>query len=74
MKGVELENVTLGHRVLPQDGHPIVGFAERCPNLYITAMHSGITLSPLIGQLAAMEILDGSNVDLLTPFRPKRFA
>jgi glycine/D-amino acid oxidase-like deaminating enzyme len=74
LKGAQLETVTLGHRVLPQDGHPVVGFAERCPNLYITAMHSGITLSPLIGQVAAMEILDGVAVDLLKPFRPARFA
>ena len=74
LKGAKLETVTLGHRVLPQDGHPIVGFVQRCPNLYITAMHSGITLSPLIGQMAAMEILDGANVDLLKPFRPARFA
>ena len=74
LKGAQLENVTLGHRVLPQDGHPVVGFTERRPNLYITAMHSGITLSPLIGQVAAMEILDGVAVDLLKPFRPARFA
>jgi glycine/D-amino acid oxidase-like deaminating enzyme len=74
LKGAQLENVTLGHRVLPQDGHPVVGFAARHPNLYITAMHSGITLSPLIGQVAAMEILDGVAVDLLKPFRPARFA
>ena len=74
LSGAQLESVTLGHRVLPVDGHPVVGFVERYPNLYITAMHSGITLSPLIGQLAAMEILDGASVDLLKPFRPVRFA
>ena len=74
LKGAKLETVTLGHRVLPQDGHPIVGFVERCPNLYIAAMHSGITLSPVIGQMAAMEILDGADVDLLKPFRQARFA
>jgi glycine/D-amino acid oxidase-like deaminating enzyme len=74
LKGAKLETVTLGHRVLPKDGHPIIGFAERCPNLYIAAMHSGITLSPLVGQLAAAEILDGMTVDLLAPYRPARFA
>jgi glycine/D-amino acid oxidase-like deaminating enzyme len=37
-------------------------------------MHSGITLSPLIGQVAAMEILDGADVDLLNPYRPSRFS
>jgi glycine/D-amino acid oxidase-like deaminating enzyme len=73
LKDAKLETVTLGHRVLPQDGHPIVGFSERCANLYIAAMHSGITLSPLIGQIATAEILDGLQVDLLAPYRPARF-
>jgi glycine/D-amino acid oxidase-like deaminating enzyme len=74
LESAELETTTLGHRVLPLDEYPIVGFTGRCPNLYIAAMHSGITLSPLIGQLAAMEILDGADVDLLKPYRPSRFA
>lgn len=73
MAGTKLETVTLGHRVLPTDDHPIVGFAANCPNLYIAAMHSGMTLSPLIGQVAAAEILDGAEVDLLKDFRPSRF-
>jgi len=37
-------------------------------------MHSGITLSPLVGQVAAAEILDGAAVDLLNEYRPSRFA
>ena len=73
LNGAKLETVTLGRRVLPQDDHPIVGFSERCPNLYIAAMHSGITLSPVIGQIAAAEILDGMTVDLVAPYRPARF-
>jgi glycine/D-amino acid oxidase-like deaminating enzyme len=73
LESAELETTTLGHRVLPRDEYPIVGFTAQCPNLYIAAMHSGITLSPLIGQLAALEILDGANVDLLKPYRPSRF-
>jgi len=74
IKEAKLETVTLGHRVLPVDDHPIVGFVKSCPNLYVAVMHSGITLSPLIGQLAAAEILDGANVDLLKDYRPARFA
>ena len=74
LHNVELETVTLGHRVLPKDELPIVGFAGKCPNLYVAAMHSGMTLSPLVGQVAAMEILDGADVDLLRPYRPSRFA
>jgi len=73
LKTAELEKVTLGYRVMPTDEFPIVGFTERCPNLYVTAMHSGMTLSPLIGQLAATEILDGTRVGLLQPYRLSRF-
>ena len=73
LKGAALENVTLGYRVLPQDEYPIIGFTERCANLYIAAMHSGITLSPLVGQLAALEMLDGARAELLKPYRPSRF-
>lgn len=72
LKGVPVESVTLGYRVLPEDGFPIVGFPERRPNLYIAAMHSGMTLCPIIGQLAAMEILDGVTVDLLASYRLSR--
>jgi glycine/D-amino acid oxidase-like deaminating enzyme len=74
LNGLEVETVTLGHRVLPVDDHPIVGFAASCPNFYIAAMHSGMTLAPVIGQIAATEILDGASVDLLSDYRPGRFA
>jgi glycine/D-amino acid oxidase-like deaminating enzyme len=73
LKGVPVETMTLGHRVLPQDGFPIVGFPERRPNLYIAALHSGMTMYPVIGQLASMEILDGATGDLLAPYRLARF-
>jgi glycine/D-amino acid oxidase-like deaminating enzyme len=73
VRGVAVERVTVGHRVMPVDEYPVVGFTDRCPNLYIAAMHSGVTLAPLIGQLAAMEILDGARVSLLDPYRPSRF-
>ena len=43
------------------------------PNLYIALTHSGITLAPLIGEFATMEILDGARIDLLDPFRLERF-
>jgi hypothetical protein len=33
-----------------------------------------MTLSLLIGQVAAMEVLDGADVDLSRPFRLARFA
>jgi glycine/D-amino acid oxidase-like deaminating enzyme len=73
IKDVPVERVTLGYRVMPSDEYPIVGFAPACPNLYIGATHSGVTLAPLIGELAAVEILDGIHVGLLEPYRPQRF-
>jgi glycine/D-amino acid oxidase-like deaminating enzyme len=73
LKHAALERVTLGWRVLPKDEFPIVGFDGRCPNLYLAAMHSGVTLAPIIGQLAATEILDGASVQILAPYRLSRF-
>jgi glycine/D-amino acid oxidase-like deaminating enzyme len=68
-----VENVTLGFRPLPKDSFPIVGFPEAHPDIYVTVMHSGVTLGPLIGRLAAMEILDNVRVDPLAPYRLERF-
>jgi glycine/D-amino acid oxidase-like deaminating enzyme len=74
LRGVAVERVTLGRRVMPVDEYPVLGFSEQCPNLYIAAMHSGVTLAPLVGQLASIEILDGARVSALEPYRPSRFA
>lgn len=73
VKDVPVERVTLGYRVMPRDEYPILGFARACPNLYVAATHSGVTLGPLIGRLAALEILDGVQVQTLEPYRPSRF-
>jgi glycine/D-amino acid oxidase-like deaminating enzyme len=73
LKDASLETVTLGYRVLPEDGLPIVGFTARSPNVYIASMHSGMTLAPIIGQCACAEILEGTAVELLAPFRLSRF-
>jgi glycine/D-amino acid oxidase-like deaminating enzyme len=54
---------------MPEDEFPMVGFTANCPNLYVAAMHSGVTLAPLIGELAAREILDGERAIALDPYR-----
>jgi glycine/D-amino acid oxidase-like deaminating enzyme len=74
LERINIEEVTLGWRVMPQDEYPILGFAEACPNLYLAATHSGVTLAPVVGQFAAAEILDGARVEMLTPYRLSRFA
>jgi len=73
LKNARLERVSLGWRPLPKDGYPVVGFVEGSPDIYLAVMHSGITLSALVGRLAAVEILDGARVDLLEPYRLSRF-
>jgi glycine/D-amino acid oxidase-like deaminating enzyme len=70
---LELEQVTVGIRPMPEDGEPVLGFAPDLPGLYLAAMHSGITLAPAVGRFAAMEILDGARVEMLEPYRPERF-
>jgi glycine/D-amino acid oxidase-like deaminating enzyme len=70
---LELERVTRGFRPLPRDGYPVVGFASGAPDVYLTVTHSGVTLCPILGRLAAVEILDGVEVELLSPYRQSRF-
>ena len=73
LPAASLASVSRGQRVMPLDEYPIVGFAAACPNLYVAAMHSGITLAALMGHSAAAEILDGTRLDYLEPYRLERF-
>jgi glycine/D-amino acid oxidase-like deaminating enzyme len=71
---VRLESVIVGKRALPVDGRTIAGFLDHDQSVYAVATHSGVTLAPLLGRLAAEEILGGNSAELLAPFRPDRFA
>ena len=64
----------VGYRPMPLDGFPVLGFTASVPNLYITLMHSGVTLAPLVGEMAMLEIVDGVRVDWFAPYRPERFS
>ena len=73
--GAKAIPVPVGWRPMPLDGYPIMGFTPEVPNLYIALTHSGVTLAPVLSQLAALEICDGINADdVLSPYRPTRFA
>jgi len=74
LRNAKVEYMTLGYRVMPQDGHPIIGRSPKFPNFYVAALHSGMTCAPIVGQLAATEILDQVDVDLLQPYRAARFS
>jgi glycine/D-amino acid oxidase-like deaminating enzyme len=69
----EIESVSLCWRPMPLDEYPIIGFAPGSSSVYVTVTHSGVTLAPIIGELAALELLDGVKVDLLAPYRLERF-
>ncbi len=70
--GAEVESVYIGWRPLPIDGHPVLGASTARPDVYLAVMHSGVTLAPVVGQLAAHELLEDVVVERLQEFRPDR--
>lgn len=71
LANARLEALRLGTRAFPADGISMVGPAA--PGLYTLCTHSGVTLGPLLGRLAAEEIMSGRPDPRLAPFRPARF-
>jgi glycine/D-amino acid oxidase-like deaminating enzyme len=74
LEGAKVEEVRIGVRPMPEDGLPCVGAVAELPGYYEAVTHSGVTLGPLLGRLLAQEILSGEVDDLISPFRPDRFA
>lgn len=74
LAAARIEEVGIGWRPMPADGLPAIGFATGSASVYTAVMHSGMTLSALVGRLAAIEIIDDTPVELLADFRPGRFA
>jgi len=72
LSAVRGAHVGIGWRPMPTDGLPLIGHGRNAPNIYFATMHSGVTLAPIVGRLAAEEILDGIRVDALDDFRPER--
>lgn len=67
-----VETARIGWRPLPLDGHPVLGASPARPDVYLAIMHSGVTLSAIVGKLVAQELSSGSLVERLEPFRPGR--
>ena len=66
------ERIQIATRPYPFDGLPVVGHWDDVPGLYVTTMHSGVTLGAIVGRLAAEEITTGEKHPLLEGFRPTR--
>ncbi len=73
LEGAPIREIRQGRRPIPKDGHPILGFSKQVTNLYLSVMHSGVTLAPLIGETASLEILEQTHIDYLEPYRLARF-
>jgi len=67
-----LSGTRIGVRPVPEDGLPLVGPHPGAPGLYTVTTHSGVTLAPLLGALAAREITGSRPVSELAPYRPDR--
>jgi len=62
-----------GIRVMPKDGLPIIDEVPGNKGAYVTAMHSGITLSPLVGTLMTELLTHGETSIDLAPYKMTRF-
>lgn len=69
---LRLAFTTIGHRPTPADGFPAIGRLPGSMGLYVAVLHSGITLAPLVGELAAGEISGGNPDPDLAPYDPGR--
>ena len=74
LAAARVEATRIGVRPMPRDRHPIIGGVPERPGLYVVVSHSGITLGPLWGRIAAGEILERRPDPRLAPFRATRFA
>jgi len=74
LAGARVESTRIGVRPMPRDERPMVGAIPGVEGFYVVVSHSGVTLGPLWGHIAAAEILDGTPDPRLAPYRPARFA
>ena len=68
-----VEATRVGVRPMPRDEKPMVGSIPGLDGFYVVVSHSGVTLGPLWGRIAAAELLDASLDPRLAPYRPARF-
>lgn len=63
----------IGLRPMPFDGVPIIGYLPQVGGAYVCAMHPGVVLAAIVGQLASEEIVTGQPRSALQACRPARF-
>ena len=73
LAGARVEATRIGVRPMPRDEKPVLGPVPGLEGFYVVVSHSGVTLGPLWGRIAATELLDGVLDPRLAPYRPARF-
>ena len=68
----DIEDVLIGWRPLPIDGHPVIGRSPRSKTTYLAIMHSSGSLAPIVGDPVVREILTGKNAIGIDHYRPDR--
>lgn len=71
-RDVVVEEVVIGWRPLPLDGHPVIGPSPALPNSYIAIMHSGVSLAPIVGEMVSDELMNASSRPELALYRASR--
>ncbi|WP_338703905.1 FAD-binding oxidoreductase [Streptomyces sp. Q6] len=72
LRAAPVADARIGVRPVPVDGLPLIGEALGAPGLYHLVSHSGVTLAPVLGRLAAQEITTGGTAPELAAYRPDR--
>ncbi|MGI6244519.1 MAG: NAD(P)/FAD-dependent oxidoreductase [Pseudochelatococcus sp.] len=65
-----IRELRIGRRSLTDDRLPAIGWIDG--SIYLAVTHSGVTLAPVIADIAAAEILAEEESDALADFRPRR--
>ena len=69
---IAVEEVIIGWRPLPLDGHPVIGPSPAAANSYIAIMHSGVSLGPVVGEMVSDELINDTSRTELSPYRASR--
>lgn len=73
LEGGAVDSYTVGIRALTKDGLPAIGPISGLDGFYTIVTHSGVTMGPFLGRIAAKEILGGEADNRIADFRPDRF-
>ena len=73
VRHLDIKRHFAGLRPIPADGLPLLGPVQKMPGLYLAVGHSGITLSPIHGQIISDLIADGQTAYPIERYNPQRF-